>query len=704
MKGSIRTRALRAATLVTSGALVWSLAGLSAQSVAAQSSGPVGRQLLSGGTVSLSGLASTEGSDALANPEFAPSAGDGGSFVNIGGRPGTSNGAAAPAVASAVKAAKVNRSATRDHEREHAGDVQRERDKPNTVPTVRSARLAGGNPELKSSFTGLNFRNQRTANGGNQFSVEPPDQGLCTGNGYVLETVNDVLRVFDMSGNALTGVVDQNTFYGYPAAFNRPSGPFGPELTDPSCYYDPDTGRFFHVVLTLFTNPTTGALTFKNSLDIAVSNSGDPRGSWHIYHLPVQNDGTDGTPDHGCPLNDDGTGHAECIGDYPHIGADKYGFYITTNEYGFQPADFYTGANIYAISKAQLAAGAASPSAYLFFGDLLKGSGTHGFTVWPATSAAGQAETKHGGVEYFLNTTAAEEAHQRIDTFTGFANKIGIWAVVNTSSLDSASPNLKLVNRAIEVGSYGVPPASTQKDGPAPLRDCINDNSNLFGPGLGCWALLFNAQPAAEVLGKLDSLDSRMQQVSFNKGLIYGAHATIVNVDGQQRAGIAYYVVRPNLQVEKDDHNLKAEIEGEAVRQGYLALANNNLIMPAIGVTADGSGAMAMTLVGPDYYPSAAYVTLDEKRFQNEVHVAGAGLGPQDGFSEYNAFSGSGVARPRWGDYGATATDGNKIVLASEFIAQTCTLSQWLTSPIGSCGGTRAALGNWATRISVVTP
>ncbi len=32
-------------------------------------------------------------------------------------------------------------------------------------------------------FNGVNHRDQRLANGGNQFSVEPPDQGMCVGNG-----------------------------------------------------------------------------------------------------------------------------------------------------------------------------------------------------------------------------------------------------------------------------------------------------------------------------------------------------------------------------------------------------------------------------------------------------------------------------------------------------------------------------------------
>jgi hypothetical protein len=109
--------------------------------------------------------------------------------------------------------------------------------KPLPTPRVRSSDLAGANPQLRASFNGLNSRDQRLANGGNQFSVEPPDQALCVANGRALESVNTVIRVRDLAGANVTGVVDLNTFYGYPAAIVRPAGPFGPFLTDPVCLY-----------------------------------------------------------------------------------------------------------------------------------------------------------------------------------------------------------------------------------------------------------------------------------------------------------------------------------------------------------------------------------------------------------------------------------------------------------------------------------
>jgi len=163
-------------------------------------------------------------------------------------------------------------------------------------PMLQGSGKAKSNPELNFSFDALNHRAQRLANGGNQFSVEPPDQGLCAGNGFVMETINDVMQIFDANGNPLTGVVDLNTFYGYPAAINRSTGQFGPDISDPSCYFDIDTQRWFHIVITLDRVGTTSALSGKNHIDIAVTATPSPLGPWNIYHLPVQNDGTDGTP------------------------------------------------------------------------------------------------------------------------------------------------------------------------------------------------------------------------------------------------------------------------------------------------------------------------------------------------------------------------------------------------------------------------
>jgi hypothetical protein len=187
-----------------------------------------------------------------------------------------------------------------------------------------------------------------------------------------------------------------------------------------------------------------------------------------------------------------------------------------------------------------------------------------------------------------------------------------------------------------------------------------------------------------------------MQQVWYADGQLWGALDTVVHVGGQDKAGIAYFVVSPRI----GEHG---GLGGEIEKQGYVAVSGNNVTYPAIAVLSNGEGVMAFTLVGKKYFPSAAYTLLDAHHGTGDVHVAAAGLGPDDGFTSYKAQVGD-PPRTRWGDYGAAVTDGSSIWIASEYIAQTCTLAQYASTPFGSCGGTRTALANWATRVSKVTP
>jgi hypothetical protein len=552
-------------------------------------------------------------------------------------------------------------------------------------PRVRSSAVAGTDAEL--SVDGLNHRDQRLANNGNQFSVEPPDQALCVGNGFVVEAVNEALRVRDTNGAPVTGVRDLNTFFGYPAAIDRTVTPpvFGPSVFDVVCLYDPDFRRFVVVVDVLQTDPATGDLTGKHSLDVAVTNTSDPSGAWTLYRIPAHNDGTDGTPNHGCTI--DGTTPGPCFNDYPHIGADRNGIYISANEYDlFGPG--YNTANIYALSKRELAAHGTVRVTLL---DNLTVGGTPGFTVWPAISPPREYSNERGGTEYFLSTIAGDGSETGNPTRT--ARKIGVWAVSNTRSLNSPTVDLRITSRLIDSQTYVFPPTSTQPTGPFPLGECVNDTTIPTPLGNGCWRLLLAEEPAHdEVISRPDSLDSRMQQTWFVNGQLWGASGTEVIVGGESRAGIAWFRVDPQL-------DLRGRIRAEVERQGYIALTDNNLTMPAIAMTREGDGAIAFSVMGETFFPSAAYVRISDHGRVGPIRIAAQGAGVDDGFTSYKAFVGD-PPRTRWGDYGAAVTDGDDIWIASEYIAQSCTLEEWLAGAIGSCGGTRTALANWATRLS----
>ena len=601
--------------------------------------------------------------------------------------------------------------------------------------SVNSGAKAKSNPQFKFGFEGLNFYQQRYARGGNQFSVEPPDQGLCVGNGYELEAVNDVLNIFNASGqsvlpdNTATNIVsgfprnvnhavDLNSFYGYAPAINRSTGIRAQFVTDPSCLYDAATQRFFVVALTLEVVPTTGAFTTVNHLDLAVSTTANPTGTWNIYRIDVTNDGT----------NTGGTNPGPYLGDYPHIGADANGFYITTNAYPWC-CNGFSGAQIYAFSKTQLAAGAVSATmVHIDTSGAVNlpseaGSTQPGFTVWPAQSPATTSfDLNAGGTEYFLSSNAGDEATMPVSGTAGPHNstKLVVWSLTNTSSLNTASPTLNLSNKVLSVNQYGIPPKQQQPGSgtlattDTPQGYCINDTTTSTVAGVGCWRLLFVGQPAHnEVISRPDSNDTRMQQVMYANGKLWGALDTALNPDsGPQRAGIEWFIVKPDVST--------GSLSAKVALQGYLGATGYDFTYPAIGVTPSGRGVMAFTATCNTLNPSAAVASIDALAGVGAWSVVpgGTGAAQDDGFTSYKSQVGN-PPRTRWGDYGAAAVDGNSIWIASEYIAQACTYTDWGgpffvggtgDNLLGTCGGAnhgpgaRSALGNWSTRISKLTP
>lgn len=546
----------------------------------------------------------------------------------------------------------------------------------------KTNRVSSSASGVITSFPGLNHRQQRLADAGNQFSLEPPDQALCVGHGFVIESVNLALRIHTTAGTPVGNIVSINQFFKLPSTFVRPAGPFGPFTSDPKCYYDPDTGRYFVTVLEADTNPVTSDFTGPTAVLIAVSQSSNPTGGWNLFSINTTDDGTGGTPSHpGCP----------CLGDQPLIGADATGFYVTTNEFTNVKQQLagaaFNGAQVYALSKRALEMGIAPPVVQFesppIFGDV-------SFSIQPATTPTGRYEGAASGTEYFLSS---------LDFSATSAKNIAVWALTNTMSLASPSPNVKLSSKVIESQLYGQPPDAAQKSGPAPLRDCLNLAA--------CSTAFFGGpDPAApEPFSKLAGNDDRMNQVVFANGRLWSGVNTAVQFSrsASPNVGVAFFVVRPKV----DSRGSTVRLDAELSNSGYTAVAGNNVMYPSIGVNDAGDAVMALTLVGPDYYPSAAYTSIGGRddgdgHGNAPVRIAAAGLGPDDGFTGYQFFTGGNSGR--WGDYSAAvaAADGT-IWMAAEYIGQTCTLAQALADGF-SCGGTRTQLANWGTYISHIDP
>jgi hypothetical protein len=184
-----------------------------------------------------------------------------------------------------------------------------------------------------------------------------------------------------------------------------------------------------------------------------------------------------------------------------------------------------------------------------------------------------------------------------------------------------------------------------------------------------------------------------MMQVYYAHGMLYGALDTGVQVAGRLQAGIAWFLVDPGT----------SPSTSSVAHQGYVGVAGQNVNYPAIAATTSGMGAMVYTLAGAAYYPSAAYSLVNTSGVTGAVHMAAAGVGPQDGFSEYSPLTDAASApRPRWGDYSAALPVGSSIWIATEYIGQRCSFGTFQNDL--TCGGTRAPLINWGTRIAAVTP
>jgi len=484
------------------------------------------------------------------------------------------------------------------------------------------------------AFNGLTHRDQRIAGTGEyantQFSTEPPDEGLAVGNGFVLQTVNAALAIYDAgSGSLRQGPTALNQFFRLKPEINRSNGTYGDFTSDPRAYYDAQLERWFVTVVAVATNPTTGAFAAPTRLLIAVSETSDPTQGWKLYSIETTHDGVEGCP---------------CFGDQPLIGADAHGLFISTNAFSLRAG--FAGVQIYALSKELLAQGAAPPVVH-WNGPKLPGG--FAFSLQPALYAAFATDDAAQGVEYFVSVADIRNMLDR---------RIAVWALTNTASLLDASPALKLRTAILGSEPFGVPPDAPQRSGSAELGSLLDEKQ-----------------------GFVETNDQRMQQAVLADGKLWSALTTIVAVgnDPSPHSAIAYFVVTPSL---NPDGAFKADLS----RQGYIAVANADLFYPALAIGAGGQGAIAFTLSGADYFPSAAFSLLNSEG-AGDVQILAAGTAPHDGFSGYKYFGGGGSGRT--GDYSAAAVDEHGSVwLAAEYIP----------------GGARTLLANWGTFIGQIAP
>jgi hypothetical protein len=285
---------------------------------------------------------------------------------------------------------------------------------------------------ILGNFDGVSSLDSAVTNFGAEF--EPPDQGLCVGNGFVVEPVNSAFTIYRRNGSVVTGPFNVNVL------FNEGLTEF---TSDPRCYFDKSTHTWFATILFISADNTEART------DIAVNSSGDPTTPWTVYHLEATDDGTSGTPVHvGCP----------CFGDQPLLGIDRQNIYIATNEFSILGPQA-NGAQIYAISKRDLVKGAANVHFVQF--ENLTIAGSMAFSVQPAITHSGD---DGDDAEYFLES---------IDPTGTFDNRVGVWALTHQEEVSEGGiPTL--TNIVITSERFGVPPNAVQ-EGSASLLNTGDD-------------------------------------------------------------------------------------------------------------------------------------------------------------------------------------------------------------------------------------
>ncbi len=510
------------------------------------------------------------------------------------------------------------------------------------LPLADSLALTTLVPSSLTGFSGIDHYDQRViADNGNQFSLEPPDQALAVGNGYIVEAVNNALEVYDTKGNPLLAApVSTNRFFNQVSEINRTNSQLqqGPSLSDPRAYYDPDLKRFIVVEWATLNDASGNALNISVQF-VAVSATADPTGVYNLYSFETTNPTVKGCP---------------CFPDYQQIGTDKNGLFITSNLFGISSSAF-TGAKIYAMSKTALADGTL-PTIVEFKprpGD---------FTVHPTVvPPGGRFATTGNGTEYLVESQADLTA-------SGTAKAVDVLAISNTASLAKPAPSLQLAKVAAPSQSYGnassgILPPAVQADGSRPL----GGPSGLNAP-----------------VPLLDGGDSRVGSTPvYVDGRVWTVIGTAVTGAQYSYDAVAWF----SLDVSGGAAALKASV----ARQGTIvAPAGVSLLYPAIAMPVGGNGAIGVTVTGPTSYPSTAVIPISSAGKTGSVELSGIGALPDDGFTAYAAYGGAGVGR--WGDYGATAVaEDGTLWLANEYIPDTS------THP-------RSQLANWGTYVTHLVP
>jgi hypothetical protein len=556
--------------------------------------------------------------------------------------------------------------------------------------------------------------------------IEPPDQGLCAGNGYVVETNNiGEILVFNTRLQRVSSVIPLDTLMGLTGLGYSSGG-------DISCLYDYSNGGhwFFTEIVSKtseadggpFTGCFSGTLADSCSEGIAVTKGSSPFGPYNVYFANAD-------------YNPAEPGAPYLLNDFAKIATTRDAFEMFYDEFPLNSnvpglgGGFFNGAQELAFNKNALEWGLPAtlpngrPDPFLTvaienMGLLPTPNGTctsddefhaPGITCWysviPAeASDPSQWDNSHGGSGFMLDT---------LDYYGQGDTRIAVFDWTGLGNLNS--PGCATCS-GIRFGGqlfsgvefyYGEGFLGAQKAGPIPLgNECgAAQNPPTTTPPGGC--------PEGGIATNGDNFT----QVAQAQGQLWGAVSTEVDQTFSSESspevhqGGAYWVVGTSSFDRTGMFSLTS--------QGYVTAAHEDIEFPAMAASDSGyRGGAIMTFTvngngGPTgadhggYYPSTAYGRLTSTSgglLGSVVNIADLGQSPQDGFTEYQGYPGA--TRPRWGDYSWAVylPSTGRIYFANNYIQYPNCTGSAFTLTVPTCGGTRDDLANWGTSVNSITP
>jgi hypothetical protein len=553
------------------------------------------------------------------------------------------------------------------------------------------------------------------------FDVEPADQGLCAGNGYVVEANNiGEILVFNTALQRASSVIPLDTLMDLTSRGWSSGG-------DISCVYDHDNGG--HWIFTEIVSASTEAnqgpyggcfagLANTCYEGIAVTVGSDPFGPYNVYFLNAN-------------YNPSEPGYPYLFNDFAKIATSRDALLIFYDEFpqvtpGFGGGSF-NGAQEFAIDKNALELGLrvtdhgipnpAFNVAIENMGLLPTPNGScgaddqfqlPGIACWFAAIPAHppdptQYDNSHGGSAFLLAT---------LDFFNLGDSRIAIFDWTGLESLNSPSCSScsqiqfggQLFSKAPFYFGEGF--LAGQKNGPVPL----GDECGAAGLSVG------SPPPASCPENGIATNGDFMTQVSQAQGQVWGATTTAIiqtfasSGTSEVHQGAVYWTFGTDSFDTSGIFTL--------TNAGYVSPIHGDLEFPSIAAEGfsfqdggNGGAIMAFTLSGSSgskaVYPSTAYGRLSSASnglLKSLVNVVDQGQSPEDGFLEYQGYPGP--TGPRWGDYSnAIYLPGSgRIYFATNYIEYpNCTGAEF-TVTVGTCGGTRDGFANWGTSVNFVVP